>query len=231
MRKRRSKANQQHKFSVTFLERPVGYSLGRGRTMNPGLQIEDIEFKGESLKSRPEHAAVLGRIFTSWSLIEGAIAGLLGLMMNADQRAALAILQTFRTNSSRVGAVRKVGAEILDPKLRADFDDMMKEVLSYAEERNAIAHNLWGVNDKEPSYVYRIPMTALSGIAVRAPSMDHDAMMAHIGPLKDSMKRFTVEDLEAIERRGEGVLIRVVKELAGNMYNQALSKHGPSSAG
>lgn len=198
--------------------------------MSPGLQIENITFKAESLRDRPEHAAVLGRIFTSWSLIEGAIAGLLGLMMNADQRAALAVLQTFRTNSSRVGAVRKVGAEILDSNLRADFDDMMKEVLSYAEERNAIAHNLWGVSDTEPSYVYRIPMAALSGIAVRAPSMDYDAMMAHVTPIKDDMKRFTVEDLEAIERKGEDVLKRVVKELAKTMHSQALAKHSPTQS-
>lgn len=197
--------------------------------MPAGVEIDGISFTELALLDRPDHAAVLGRIFTSWSLIEASIAGLLGLMMHADQRAALAILSTFRTNSSRVQAVRKVGKEMLDATMQADFDALMKEVLAYAEERNAIAHNLWGVKDDELEVVYRMPMTTLSDFVVAAPhqmTIDADNIVASF---KSQMTSFTVLDLEQLEKRGRDVLKRVMTETTQISYTRALQNSNPNA--
>ncbi len=197
--------------------------------MPAGVEIDGISFTELALLERPDHAAVLGRIFTSWSLIEASIAGLLGLMMHADQRAALAILSTFRTNSSRVQAVRKVGKEMLDATMQADFDALMKEVLAYAEERNAIAHNLWGVKDDELEVVYRMPMTTLSDFVVAAPhqmTIDADNIVASF---KSQMTSFTVLDLEQLEKRGRDVLKRVMTETTQIGYTRALQNSNPNA--
>jgi hypothetical protein len=191
--------------------------------MAVGLKIEGVSFDVDALKARPEHAAVLGRVFTSWSLIEGTIAGLLGLMMHADERAALAILQTFRTNNARVDAVRKVGAEMLSEEHKADFDSLMKAVTKYATERNAIAHNLWGMAESEPDLVYRLPMSAISGLVVRAPTMTPDQIDAWVSPIKAQMKSFTLADLEQLEQQGQQVLHRVMSETTGKMFRLAVA--------
>jgi len=191
--------------------------------MPTGLAIENISFDVDALTARPEHAAVLGRIFTSWSLIEGTIAGLLGIMMHADDRAAIAILQTFRTNSARVEAVRKVGAEMLAEEFKADFDGLMKAVLSYATERNAIAHNLWGVTEDEPDLVYRMPMSVMSGLVVKASKLDTDEILAYVEPVKAQMKAITLAELEQLEQQGQEILHRVMKEVTGKMFRQAVA--------
>lgn len=48
--------------------------------MPSGIEVDGISFNELALVNRPEHAAVLGRIFTSWSLIESSITALLGLL-------------------------------------------------------------------------------------------------------------------------------------------------------
>jgi len=194
------------------------------------LQIGGVSFDVDALKARPEHAAVLGRVFTSWSLIEGTIAALLGLMMHADDRAALAILRTFRTNSARVEAVRKVGAEMLPEEHKADFDSLMKAVLNYATERNAIAHNLWGMAEGEPDLVYRVPMSAISGLIVRAPTMRSEQIGAWVDPIAAEIKSFTLAELEQLEQQGQQVLHRVMSETTGKMFRLAVAARKSGAA-
>lgn len=191
--------------------------------MPTGLSIENVSFDADALKARPQHAAVLGRIFTSWSLLEGTIAGLLGLMMHADERAALAILQTFKTNYARVEAVRKVGNEMLAPAVKEKFDDLMKAILKYATERNAIAHNLWGVDDSEIDLVYRMPISAMSSVVVKASKLNTDEMLAHAACIKEQMKAVSLSELEQLEQAGQQLLRRVMKEVTGKMFRHALA--------
>ena len=188
--------------------------------MAVGIDIDGISFTEQALLHRPDHAAVLGRIFTSWSLIETTVAGLLGLMMHADHRAALAILGTFKTNSSRVNAVKKVGRVMLEPPLQSKFDALMKAVLAYAEERNAIAHNLWGVKADEPDVVYRMPMSAISDLLVEAPHKVPFNAEETVASFTKQMTPFTVQDLEAIEQRGRNILTRIMNETTQKVYSR-----------
>lgn len=189
------------------------------------VKISDIDFSGQALIERPEHAAVLGRIFTSWSLIEGTVAGLLGLMMHADARAAVAILSTFRSNSSRVNAVKKVGKEMLDPSAREAFNALMKEVLDYAEERNAIAHNLWGVKEGEPDLIYRMPMATYSNFVVRLPHTTDFDVQKIIDDFESNMTAFTVAGLEELEQRGMDVHDKVMREMTSKSNSRYKEKN------
>jgi len=188
-----------------------------------GIEVDGIAFSELALVDRPVHAAVLGRIFTSWSLIEGSITGLLGLMMHDDHRAALAILETFKSNSSRVEAVKRIGKAVLDTSLRHDFDELMKDVLTYARERNAIAHGLWGSDKDNLEVVYRMPMAALSSFMVEAPNKpDYDAN-ALVKSFKDGMTTLTLNDLEQIEQKGRELLVRVMSETTKILHLRSLA--------
>lgn len=194
--------------------------------MPAGVAVDGISFTDLALVDRPDHAAVLGRIFTSWSLIEASVASLLGLMMHADHRAALAIMGTYRTNSNRVQAVRKVGKEMLDETLHPGFDTLMKDVLAYAEERNAIAHNLWGAKDDEPDIVYRMPMAAIPNFVIETTHKAACNAEGVIASIKGQIAAFTVADLERLEERGRHVLKRVMTETTQKGYARAVKNPG-----
>lgn len=194
--------------------------------MPVGIEVDGIVFSELALVDRPRHAAILGRIFTSWSLIESSIAALLGLMMHDDHRAALAILDSFKSNSSRVEAVRRIGKKVLDNSLRDDFDRLMKDVLSYAKERNDIAHGLWGSRKDDLEVVYRMPMATFSSFIVEAPNNTAPNTVALLNAFKDDMTAFTLKDLEQIEEKGRNLLIRVMSETTKKAYSRTLNTLG-----
>jgi hypothetical protein len=196
-----------------------------------GIEVNGITFNELALVDRPVHAAVLGRIFTGWSLIEGSITGLLGLMMHDDHRAALAILETFKNNSSRVAAVRRIGKAVLDTSLHHDFDELMKDVLTYAKERNTVAHSLWGSQKGNLEVVYRMPMASLSSFMVEAPSKPEYDVDALVKSFKDEMTTLTVHDLEKVEQIGRDLLLRVMSETTKMLHLRSLKnqKEKPST--
>lgn len=185
-----------------------------------GIKIDGVEFSKRALASRPDHAALLGRIVTTWSLVESAITGLLGLMMHDNHRAALAILDSFKTNNARVEAVRRIGKEVIDTSLRIEFDTLMKDVLSYAKERNAIAHGLWGVHENNPASIFRMPSTALSRYIVETPHMKNINVDEMLGSFKAEMSEFTVADLQRIEQMGQKILRRIMMATTQNAYSR-----------
>jgi len=143
--------------------------------------------------------------------------------MHADHRAALAILATFTNNKSRVNAIRKVGKVMLNATLQKEFDQLMKDVLAYAEERNAIAHNLWGVHKDEADVVYRMPMTAISNFVVEAPHKTQHDPEQFVTSLKSQMERFTPADLEQVEQKGRDLLHRVMVQTT-NAFSRSIEK-------
>jgi hypothetical protein len=189
--------------------------------MAVGIEVDEVNFSELALVDRPDHSAALGRIFTSWSLIEASIATLLGLMMHDDHRAALALLESFKSNSARIGAVRRTGKEVLEASLFVEFDKVMKDVLSYAEERNAIAHCVWGSCKSTPEIVYRMSMDNFTKFFIKTVHRSAEETLEEVESFKAAFKTFTLEELEQIERRGRDVLQRAMKEATKKSYSRA----------
>lgn len=189
-----------------------------------GMEFEGITFSELALADRPIHAATLGRIFTSWSLIEASVASLLGLMMHNDHRAALALLASFKTNSARINAVRKTGKEVLEASLFEDFEKVMKDVLSYAEERNSIAHGVWGSCKAEPEIVYRMSIESFTRSVIVVNHMSADKALTELTAVRSTFAKFTADELNQIEQRGREMLQRVMKETTKKAYSLALER-------
>jgi hypothetical protein len=205
--------------------------------------IDGIEFGQGALFNRPQHAAVLGRIFTSWSMIEGLMASLLGLLMHADDRAALAILETFHTNHSRIQAVRKVAKRMLASEQQAEFEALTKSVSAYAEQRNIIAHSLWGAyvgahatdqsgwpdgpdsrldeGSEESGIIYRMSTSVLSDFVVPELPKNFDADTLTSG-LLGKMTRVSIGDLEKIEKQGFDVLSQVMGAVSEKKFARSV---------
>ena len=187
-----------------------------------GIIVEGIDFSESSLVIRPKHAAVLGRIFTSWSLIESCVTAILGLMMHTDDIIAATLLENFPNNSGRLKSVRRIGSRVLSDSVAEEFDKLMQDVEKYARERNKIAHGLWGSHRDFPDLVYRMPMASLSKFVIESPSkinkFDVDEIL---NSFKSAIEEFTLDSLEELESRGKLILERVMKETTKLGYLRA----------
>lgn len=178
--------------------------------MAAGIIIDGLHVHQDALKGHPDHAAALGRICTTWSLIEGTIGGILGILMRADPMAAVALLERFSNNRSRVEAVRKVAEATLTGDDAEKFDELMERVLKYAEKRNAIAHGLWGVVPQDKENIYRLPVKSYANFATLiAHQIDP---LAQADKLSAERKPYSLAALQELEGEGAALMEAIMAD-------------------
>lgn len=176
-----------------------------------GFEIDEIAFSPDSLSSHTAHASVLGRIVSSFSLIEGVIGGIYGLLKHKDIDEALEELKQLSSNSKRVQAVRE--AIRLEPQhpMAAKLEDLMKRALSYAEQRNKIAHGLWGTKAGSIDIVHRIPVK--KWIVFLAPLISKGTSgtaTQSADALASTIEEYSLNDLISLEDDGNLLLKEVM---------------------
>jgi hypothetical protein len=177
-----------------------------------GFELDGIAFTPDTLAGHPEHAALLGQVVTSFSLVEGVIGGIYGLLRHQEIDAALEDLKALSTNAKRVQAVRQAIAT--HPTLSADPENdlLMKAVLSYAEARNKIAHGIWGSRSDQADIVYRLPVKKWINFAGGlVAGWTSGTAMDQIDALAGLVEEYSVSDLHALQLEGVDLLERVFK--------------------
>lgn len=192
--------------------------------MSVGMEVHGIQFSDTALIARPEHAAVLGRIFTSWSLIESLVAAELGVVMGGDHRAALAVINAYGSNHQRVEAVKSIARALLDETPYNEFAALMGRVKSYASQRNQVAHGLWGVKSSAPDSVFRLPMKAHYGFIVGALAMAHAGDIdAKVNSLASEIEERTIDDLRSLEIEGRNLHEALMRDYLARSQAAALA--------
>src|SRR3546814_1385146 len=84
--------------------------------------------------------------------------GIYGMLRHQTFEQGIESLQALSTHAKRVQAVRNEIAANSLLSVDQTHDDLMKQVLSYAEKRNKIAHGLWGAHPAHTDLIYRLPV-------------------------------------------------------------------------
>lgn len=178
--------------------------------MPVGFKLDDIEFSTNGLEKIPKHAALIGEIVTSFSLIEGVVGGIYGMLKHQQIEQATEELKQLSSNHARVQAVRKLIAQSSLLSKDSSSDDLMKQVLGYAERRNKIAHGLWGAIPTDDGVAYRLPLKPwISTIAGIVSAGTSGTFLENIDRLKDEMESYGVAELADLKKDGEALLTRV----------------------
>lgn len=180
------------------------------------MRIDGITFSPSSLDERPAEAALLGQIVTTFSLIEGLVGGIYGMLRHQDIGEALDELKDLPTNARRVQAVRNELAKNPLTAKDSQHDDLLKSVLNYAVRRNKIAHGLWGTNPDNQDHVYRIPVKKwINWLAALISSGTDGTFVEKVDMLKAEIETYDIQIIKQLKIDGEALLIEV-----GNLFNQ-----------
>ncbi|MCC8556489.1 hypothetical protein [Xanthomonas vesicatoria] len=192
--------------------------------MATGLQMEGIYFTADGLKGCPTHAASLGEIVTAFSLIEGVVGGIYGMLRHQNIDQGVEELQKLSTNAKRVNAVRKeigINALLSDD---ASHDELMKRVLNYAEKRNKIAHGVWGSRLGQQDFVYCLPVKKFINFMARAVSAGTSGKPLELmEELKAHVEIYDLAALAALKLDGENLLTEVFV-----LFNKLAQKNAKS---
>lgn len=175
-----------------------------------GLRLDDVEFTTETLDEHPEHAAVVGRIVTSFSLIEGIVGAVYGFVKHEAIEDALKELKRMRGNRERVAAIQKTLEQNPSSAHAMKTTLMLERVLKYAEQRNKVAHGLWGRKTSKPDVLYHLPLKKV--ILFAAPLIANGTAgkpVKGVKMLAAAISHYTLADLQAVEEEGKETLAEV----------------------
>lgn len=182
--------------------------------MERGFEIDGIKFTPTSLAGHPTHAALLATIFTSFSLTEGAIGGIYGLLKHQDYAVAIEELKALGSNAKRTEAVRSLIKTALPAAEAVPLEALMKRVLAYAPARNKIAHGIWGAHPDKPDELYRLPVKQwITFLASMVPNRADASDI--IDELNEHMEAYGLNDLQAVASEGEKLLEDLILAFTG----------------
>lgn len=173
--------------------------------MQSGLQLDGINFSTSALDDKPEWATVLAKIFTIFSLSEGTIGGIYGLIKHQDHEQAVRELKAMGTNHARANAVKTLAKSELTTADAEIVINAIDKALLFAQHRNKIAHGMWGFSPDKPNEIYTIPVKKfINFVASLIPNAAYTDDI--IDELNKHVRAFTLAELTQIERDGSQLL-------------------------
>jgi hypothetical protein len=105
-----------------------GYSIGAG-----------------AINVRPEFVAAIGRCVAFWSFVEHQLAVLLGVVLKAENEAAIAVFAKLRRSSNQKETVEVAARIALDQQTQRLLSAILAVYRSVEAQQNDIVHGCWGV--------------------------------------------------------------------------------------
>jgi hypothetical protein len=108
-----------------------------------------ITFGGNEIAKRPELAVKIALVGSSWAMLEAHAGQCLGVLMRADSRSAIALLQRFPTATAKEQTIAAVAKATLDSEQLGELKVLLRRFRELAKIRNDIAHGIWGTDPRQ----------------------------------------------------------------------------------
>jgi hypothetical protein len=104
----------------------------------------------EHSTNNAELAVLVTGIFARWAWIEHQLSILLLHILDAEAKPALAMLSELKTQKLQMSAMRAAAKAVLSPELFETFAAVMFAVDCVQNDRNRLAHWVWGTSPELP---------------------------------------------------------------------------------
>jgi|CXWL01.1.fsa_nt_gi hypothetical protein len=109
-----------------------------------------VDFRPESIQSRPELAARIACCIANWSYVEMSIGRLLSFMMGVKSEVGMAMYTSLAGSAAQDSVLEAVAQNYFSLEELDVFRAIKKCSDSPQKQRNYLAHGLWGINELMP---------------------------------------------------------------------------------
>jgi hypothetical protein len=114
------------------------------------VSIGDFGGGHNILDHRPELAYKAMKVVADWASLETSVAGLFLTMTGAHPSEGAAILEAIKSNVTHMAVVGAVAKIALTEEQFEIFEVLIKLYKRYGDQRNKIAHGIWGIATDRP---------------------------------------------------------------------------------
>ena len=161
----------------------------------------------DAAESRPGHALLAASIISQYAHVEAGIRLVYLAMLGDNPGPAAASFTSLRNARAQHDALMAVAESVLSPSDRAILEAFWKLYVSVGNERNALAHGLWAVDEKQPDalVVVELPgmvhFTALQQKYLDAGEIGLQQGEESVDLLRKASRLWTVSDLNRLRSR------------------------------
>jgi hypothetical protein len=114
---------------------------------------DDLLFTPEAIQQRPEIAALMATIIFQSTFIDALIIRFLTDILKLEAKPVIEIFTAITNDGAKTVALRKLAEIYLHPDLGDKFSSILKSYKKAIENRNLVAHHLWGISNTMPDVV------------------------------------------------------------------------------
>ena len=185
---------------------PAERLIKRAAEHRPEDQGEQWTFGPDALAKRPQHAALIGQCLAGWSYVDAEMAVVLGALLSANSKAAIAVYNTLRRSSGRREAIEAAAKAVLNADELELVEAILKVCKTVEDERNDLSHGCFIAFDKMPDSIVWIESAKMSPLLVEFHHSDaHKRSFGVLYALKEFMEQllgnsfhYRITDLETI---------------------------------
>lgn len=186
----------------------------RGQVMKFGMKIPtskgEITFWPGAIEDAPRHAAILLRLMTGFSVLEGLAGGIYGVLEHADPEAALLKLRSISMNKARSDTVIKAAKSTLPSEEADKLVTLIEKFIKYSQRRNELVHAVWGYSEDTPDIIYRLDMKDFIHFIARLPNdVKEGRPISGVDELEGCLHRIFIKDLESLEAEGHALTLEL----------------------
>lgn len=150
------------------------------------------------INERPKFVEAIGRCITSWSFVEHHLALLFGVILKAENDAAVAVFSALRRRGNQRDAINTAARHSLDDKTRRLLGGVLAAMQSVEKERNSLVHGQWGIFPDREDIVAWIPSDRHATWNTKVlTSEDKGIHLDHEG-LKKALYVYNMQDIDDI---------------------------------
>jgi hypothetical protein len=115
-----------------------------------------ILWQANAMKKRPQLGVLIAYAIASWAYVEASLANFLTLLLGSNAAPTIAVFMNSKMASQQIIDVRAAAKAVLSDSDFSLANAVFNLASQSAEQRNALAHSLWGYSDDVPDGIIAV---------------------------------------------------------------------------
>lgn len=178
-------------------------------------KLKHLELHGEHLLAKSELASRIGVLTAEWSKAEMLISLVFAATTEVPLTVAVDCLSSVVNFKARVDVVMAAVQFIQDEKTKSNAVSCLEQLKKRSDERNRVAHGIWGWSEDHPNKLIRIdPHDAIGIVAISQEAGELGHVIENLTDKCELWSESCFKDVTKRIRSASTLTLKIVQEIA-----------------
>jgi hypothetical protein len=126
------------------------------KRLNGVCPSAQVHWQANAMKQRPQLGVLIAYAIASWAYVEASLGNFLTLLLGSSAAPTIAVFMNSKMASQQINDVRAAAKAVLSERDFILANAVFNLASQAADQRNALAHSLWGYSDDVPDGIIAV---------------------------------------------------------------------------